>query len=605
MSSPNPPFGGIAVKLPIVIALVMVFQTSSAQSEQQAPGGAIEGIVVRAGTGEPIAGALVTVQAAAPVPQPQPPLPTRATTDSQGKFVVKDLDAGSYHLFVNADGYVWQEYGRRGLAGSPGGVGTGTPVNVASGQTVRDIRVALTQAGNVNGRIRDLDGRPIAAVPVQILKPVYNFRGERTLQSAGAAASDDRGEYRVYWVTPGRYYVLAGSSVSVRRPGLNPVSGLNDLAGLSVSPTYYPNAADLSGATTIDIQSGADMNAIDFELERQPRRRIRGRVIDAATGRWPSAAAIRLVTRSTIGGTTGRESPQSYNSADGTFQLSDVPPGFHEVVVEVRSPGIAAPPVALPVPPAGAGAIGIVGTTIRPRDLVTASAQTRVQVGKSDVENLVITIGAAMSVPGRLIVEGAAAASGADRLRVQLTPSSSGAIISYVQGPAPVPLNPGGTFMLDNVLPGEYRVQVAGLQSDFYVKEARFGSQDVLNNSLIVSPSTPGTLEVAVSALVSTVAGIVTDEKSQPVRAVQTVLVPDQHRDRPDLFRNVTTDPDGRFRMEGVAPGEYKVFAWEAMDQFSYYDADFVRRYEQEGYPVKVIESSSQTIQVRLIHTGQ
>ena len=195
----------------------------------------------------------------------------------------------------------------------------------------------------------------------------------------------------MYWVTPGRYYVLAGSSVSVRRPGLNPVSGLNDFAGLSVSPTYYPNAADLSGATTIDIQSGADMNAIDFELERQPRRRIRGRVIDAATGRWPSAAAIRLVTRSTIGGTTGRESPQSYNSADGTFQLSDVPPGFHEVVVEIRSPGIAAPPVALPVPPAGAGAIGIVGTTIRPRDLVTASAQTRVQVGKSDVENLVIT----------------------------------------------------------------------------------------------------------------------------------------------------------------------------------------------------------------------
>src|SRR2546425_10950856 len=110
MSSVTPPFGGIALKLPIVIALVMVFQTSSAQSEQQPPGGAIEGIVVRAGTGEPIAGALVTVQATAPVPQPrtQPPLPTRAaTTDLQGKFVVKDLDAGSHHLFVNADGYVW------------------------------------------------------------------------------------------------------------------------------------------------------------------------------------------------------------------------------------------------------------------------------------------------------------------------------------------------------------------------------------------------------------------------------------------------------------------------------------------------------------------
>ncbi|HYR92402.1 MAG TPA: carboxypeptidase regulatory-like domain-containing protein [Terriglobia bacterium] len=584
------------MKLPAVIALVMLFET------QQPPGGSIEGVVVRAGTGEPIAGAQVTVQPMSP----QLSLPSTGTTDAHGKFVVKDLDAGSYRLLFYADGYVWQEYGQRGPAANPGVPGTGTLVNVASGQTVRDLRVSLTPAGNVSGRIRDLEGRALAAVPVQILKAVYNFRGERTLQSGGAASTDDRGEYRVYWVTPGRYYVLAGSSVSVRRGiSLTATSSLNELPGYGVSPTYYPNAADLSGATTIDVPSGIDLNSIDFVIERQPRRRIRGRVIDAATGRWPSAAAIRLVTRTTFGGTTGRESGQSYNSADGTFELSDVPAGLHEVVVEVRSRETAAPPVPLPVVPAGAGRVGILGATAGPRDLVTAGAQVRVQVGKTDVENLVITIGAAASVSGRLIVEGAARASGADRLRVQLAPSSRGAIISYVQSPAPAQANPGGAFKLDNVLPGEYRVQVAGLQTDFYVKEARFGSQDVLNTPLRFSPSAPETLEVVVRASVSRIAGTVTDEKSQPVRGVQTVLVPDQYRDRPDLFRNVTTDQNGRFQMDGVAPGDYKVFAWDAMEQFSYYDTDFVRRYEQQGHPVKVIEPSSQTIQVRLIHAAQ
>jgi hypothetical protein len=156
------------------------------------------------------------------------------------------------------------------------------------------------------------------------------------------------------------------------------------------------------------------------------------------------------------------------------------------------------------------------------------------------------------------------------------------------------------------VLPGEYRVQVAGLQADFYIKEVRFGSQDVLNTPLNFSGAgVPATLDVVVSTRISRIEGTITDDKSQAVRGVQAVLLPDQHRDRPDLFRNVTTDQNGRFLMEGVAPGDYKVFAWEALEQFAYYDPDFVRRYEQRGHPVNVSEASSQTVQVRLIPAGQ
>jgi hypothetical protein len=164
---------------------------------------------------------------------------------------------------------------------------------------------------------------------------------------------------------------------------------------------------------------------------------------------------------------------------------------------------------------------------------------------------------------------------------------------------------PDGTFTVDNVLPGEYRVQVGGLQSDFYIKEVRFGGQDALNQRLRLSASAQGILDVVVSTRVSRIQGTITDETSRPVPNVQALLVPDQYRDRPDLFRNVTTDSSGRFLMEGVAPGNYKVFAWEAMEQFAYYDPDFLKRYEQSGQPVKVSESSSQTVQVRLIPAGR
>src|SRR5262245_11784662 len=269
------------MKLAAVVTVVMILQAFSSPSPQQPLGSTIEGIVVRGATGEPISGARVQAVPAAPQPPlpAQPPvMPPTITTDAAGRFLVPQLEPGVYHLFVSAETYVSQD------------CGSGKPVNVAPGQKVTGIRIPLMAAGNVNGHVRDLDGKPLAGVPVQLLKPMYNFRGERTLRSAGAASTNDRGEYRVFWVTPGRYYVIAGSAYSIRRPPLAGVAGPNEIPGQSVLPTYYPNAAELSGATPVDVQSGADLTGFDFAVQRQPARRIRGRVIDAVTGRWPPSA---------------------------------------------------------------------------------------------------------------------------------------------------------------------------------------------------------------------------------------------------------------------------------------------------------------------------
>src|SRR6266566_7466277 len=60
---------GVDMRLVVAIGWIMIFQTFSTQSEQQPPGGVIAGIVVRAGTGEPIAGARVLAQPTTP-PRP-------------------------------------------------------------------------------------------------------------------------------------------------------------------------------------------------------------------------------------------------------------------------------------------------------------------------------------------------------------------------------------------------------------------------------------------------------------------------------------------------------------------------------------------------------
>src|SRR6185369_2513698 len=71
---------------------------------------------------------------AAPPQQPvqPPPVPT-VTTDHDGKFVVPDLDEGSYRLVVTLNGFVKQEYGQRSFTGQ------GSMLTLGKGETLKDL----------------------------------------------------------------------------------------------------------------------------------------------------------------------------------------------------------------------------------------------------------------------------------------------------------------------------------------------------------------------------------------------------------------------------------------------------------------------------------
>jgi hypothetical protein len=85
------------------------------------------------------------------------------------------------------------------------------------------------------------------------------------------------------------------------------------------------------------------------------------------------------------------------------------------------------------------------------------------------------------------------------------------------------------------------------------------------------------------------------------VPGVQAFLVPDRNRERVELFKAVTTDPAGHFSMSGVASGNYKLFAWEDMENYGYFDAELVKQSELSGTPVQVDESASMTVQTKII----
>jgi hypothetical protein len=600
------------------LASLLFLQLQAAQvpgTPQQAPKGSIEGIVVRIGTAEPVAGARVTLiraqapstalPAAPPLSGPPPagagviavtqstsapsggpalPPPSLASipavnTDSKGNFVIKDIDSGSYRIQVASNGYARTEYGQR-VFGAPG-----MSINLTSGQALKDLAIPLTPAGNISGQIRDILGQPIAGIPVQLLKPSYNVNGQRSFQSAGSVRTNDHGEYRLYWVTPGRYYLNAGSSqggpANIGGGGASP----NEVQDSYVS-TFYPGVTDLGQAAVLEIRAADELSGVDLKVSRQQLYKIRGRVVDARIGQAPPSVTMTFSSQSLTGGgfSVFGGPGQIYNAATGTFEYRDVAPGSYVVGASLGDP-------------AGPGVSPF--TSTQPR------AQASVTVSGSDVENVVLTIVPSVSLPGRFSIDGPdlSTLSGLDRIRVQLRPSVEGipsTSISTAQ-PQAQAVNTDGTFKIDNVSPGEYRVAASALPPGYYVKEARLDQTDVLDQPMRFSGTVSGPLDVVVSANGGQIEGTVLNDKQKPMPGIQAVLIPARGINRIDLYKTAGTDDNGRFTMRGITPGDYKIFAWEALEQNAWFDSDLLRQFEQKGTFLHIAEGSKEIVEVKVI----
>jgi protocatechuate 3,4-dioxygenase beta subunit len=553
---------------------------------QQVRNGRIEGYVVRAGTNEPLESARVTIRRnsdAGQIPSPPQselaPMGTAQTiaTDSQGHFVVNGLAPGSYELSAVKNGFARQVYGER-APGRPG-----TVVTVSAEQVLKDVVFRLVAAGAISGHVTDTRGGPLTGILVQLLRSTYDAKGRRRLQPVSSARTNERGEYRMYLITPGRFFVSAApvvtsdpSMMAVNTdPSMMAVNQVVDEPGLVL--TYYPGSSDPSGGSSIEVEPGSETGPIDFRLMPQPLFRIRGRVLDTRPGHLPEPVQLEIESRNP--GSPGGPRPGSYTSENGTFEIRNVAPGAYWIKAQLFNANDFKQTIG---------------------DLLRNMAQVSVDVSNADVENVVVTFSPGFSLQGRVEID--SSGNGASRetspLMVYLEPQES----------TPVPTLPqtvkaDGTFTIDNVFAGDYRVQTEGGPSNSYIKSVHLGRTDV-SNGLTLSGPVSESLELILGTTSGEIDGTVLDSDRHPVSGAQVVLIPNRERGRSDLYRKAITDQNGRFTIRTIVPGEYKVFAWEDLEPYAYNDADFLRKYEELGTPVAVSESAKSTIQTRIIPAG-
>jgi hypothetical protein len=85
---------------------------------------------------------------------------------------------------------------------------------------------------------------------------------------------------------------------------------------------------------------------------------------------------------------------------------------------------------------------------------------------------------------------------------------------------------------------------------------------------------------------------------------VWVVMVPDEaHRDQSRLYQKAATDQYGHYLLRGIAPGDYKIFCWDEVEDGAWEDAEFLKTYEDRGQKISVQEADAKTADVVAIRT--
>ena len=234
-----------------------------------------------------------------------------ATTDEDGNYRMSNIPAGEYEIMPASAQFVM-----------PQGIGRIKRLIVNEGESVEKIDFALVRGGVITGKVTDAEGRPVIEVPVEVVPESFSGDPMADLRP-GDYATDDRGIYRLWGLSPGKYRVAAGASEDRMYYGRRQAF---------YSQTFHPSAPDPSGATVIELTEGGEVTNVDITLRRtQSVFTVTARVVDGDTGQpIPDLTyGLQKFRENASSSTSGHRSNRS-----GVITLENVTPGKYALFVE-------------------------------------------------------------------------------------------------------------------------------------------------------------------------------------------------------------------------------------------------------------------------------
>ena len=511
--------------------------------------GSIGGAVTQRRTGEPVPRAIVHLQSTSG----SEGISVQAGAD--GRFLFEGVPRGVYRVSAERRGYLIGRYGA-GRFGQSGGL-----VTLGDGGEFNGAGIKLDPQSVIAGQILDEYGEPLERAQVMAWSRA-GAAADRGRAPMNMATTDDRGEFRLAGLAPGRYYVQASAgrrgfqARNVRRAGQDGEE--------SYVTTYFPGTSDIKAATPVEVGMGQEFLGLSLQMQKSRVYKVSGTVSGSET----RMLRVMVVPRGRVN--FGGAALSAGIKPDGSFELAGIPPGSYTLTAMRGGPGTG------------------------------AMAKAAVEVGNADVTGVQLAFGNTFKVAGTVKVEGGAAA-GLGNLRVQLANEDA-----WFLSPSGR-VNADGAFTIDGVPPDRYRFTTTYLPAGLYVKSARMGNQDVTATTLDFTSGAGGRIDVVLGNQPAAAAGTVSKASTEALPGVVVLVPEDRMTGSPEVPPGTqqrweaAVDQNGAFRIENVPPGEYRVYAFEEFDPASGYDPEYLKKFESSSQKTSLGEGETKTFSLKQI----
>jgi protocatechuate 3,4-dioxygenase beta subunit len=387
-------------------------------------------------------------------------------------------------------------------------------------------------------------------------------QGSRRLMPSGrGGATNDIGEYRIFGLTPGQYYV----SATLRSGGaIN--TDTSDRSGYA--PTFFPGTGNQAEAQRMGVAPGQTITGINLTLLPIQTATVSGTVLDV-DGRPLAAGMIRVGPKTPMGGAGF----VGASLREGRFTLNGLTPG--DYVIQVSRPG------------------------------GSESATAEVAVSGSDISGLQIQIAPPSTIRGRIVFT--PSANGSDPPKP--TAYDLGAVREWALGQpvrSPAKIKDDGTFEI-SLQAGHVQLRATPVGGGagpngpppWRINRVLFTGIDVGDAGIDVAANAAvEDVVVEVTNKSSEATGTVTDAEGKTVRDVFVIVfAQDPERWTVQTRWLAVSRPglDDRFHARLLA-GDYYAVAISDVETNAWTDADFLSLAREHATKFSVGDNETKTL---------
>jgi hypothetical protein len=551
----------------VIVLTILAVLSNVLQVRSQSVNGTVEGIVVRAGTSEPIGAAQITLQYQEPdLPGGAVPPDISATSNPEGRFRIENVPPGIYLAEARREGYFGLFFGH---------ITDADVIEITVTRRPQSLSFSMFPGGAISGKILGPNGQPAAGVSVSLLRLIYGDGGKVLLVTEQEVAANALGDYHISGISPGSYYLRATRRVS-------PFAASPENSQIFA---YFPGTTDAARAESVSVASGQESFPPDFKLQTIPTVRLSGQIVYVGLLAPPedsTAKAMNLDLRTSFflvprDPSVARDfSPiplenVAKDPSSGQFEIRGVVKGSYNLFARIQIDSIHA-----------------VDTGGTPIDVI-----------ESDFNGVTLWAYPPTDLNGRVVI---------DRDASSLLPKVSEHYMNLwpVDGPGGgygAQVDSYGNFTFAGVRDGQYRLTPPTSRAvTACLSDMRQGGRSIMDDGIItVNGGKADPIQLNIAAVCGRVKGTVVNPDGMPTSA-SVVLVPDVARRRnPALYKRTESNAAGAFTVQGVAPGTYKLFAWRVSPDGAEQTPEFLSRFESGGLAVTVGLGSSVEVPLQAI----